>query len=72
MMNGAHMNNKEIADRLRKAADELEGDAECLRGMSTIYDVSAYGMQCVGIECKVSAGGVDLKMKYIKDLSLNV
>ena len=43
------MNNKEIAERLRQAADELENDETCIREFkrdSTGYFIGRYGISC--------------------------
>lgn len=63
--NEERMNNKEIADRLRKAADELEGEPRYLCRCVKTCDISAYGTRGFKIECSIATNDVDIEMKYI-------
>ncbi len=56
------MNNKEIAEQLRKIADELDGDASCIRSYTRIVHVlHDPDIQC---EIKTSSGCAKVNKCY--------
>ena len=64
------MNNKEIADRLRRAADELEGDETCIRK----YERGAYQLLTSerAIDCTVYTKAGCIKIEYQENLNKNI